>query len=392
MKGILKRIFLFIIGGLLLNSCNTSKFNVVKVNDAAFSSEEEGLYYCLPRSQFNIIVSVTKVEQIKGPYADFASKYLGLSNVIMQNTTDYELGEISIESTSIPDPSQYYFIEVNDKNSKTANDFLLTLSESGMILNTTGDDQSETFVDNYTAPQEEGNVYPDIFKYFSDLNLFEQVDTIFEKVNLDTATIEKMILRRTMVEKTPEQKAKDAADFIIKVKENRLNLISGFQEVNYDKETFTLMDNELEKLETEYQKLFTGLTFTKTLKYRFTYIPETNHPVDSIALFKFSKLRGVLDTSNMNGEMVYMKIERSGDTKPIGDYINKKEAPKKDIHGLYYRIPEYASIKVCMDGKPRVSARYLVSQYGVTAWLPAKSAKIQFFPGSGAMKKVEIKN
>jgi hypothetical protein len=372
--------------------CHAQQINVVKVDTSKGISASEGIYYSLPRTQFEIEVHATKIEKIKGPYADFASKYLGLSNVINVNSISYELGDISIRTTSIPDPDQYYFVELNGKSGKGVNEIMLSLSESGIIQNTTGMEPDEKEVSTFSVQTEESNVYPEIFKYFSDLNLLEQVDTIIERVNVDTTTIEKMILRRTLVEKTPEQKAKDAADFIIKVKENRFNLISGFQEVNYDKETFTLMNEELEKLESEYQKLFTGLTFNKTLSYTFKYIPDELQSSDSVALFKFSRLRGVLDISNPNGDMIFLKISRNDDTYAIANCLKRKTPPKDGQHGFYYRIPEYANVSILLGNKLRSTGKFLVSQFGVISWLPPYKAGVQFYPATGAIKRIEIKN
>jgi hypothetical protein len=198
-----------------------------------------------------------------------------------------------------------------------------------------------------------------------------------------------MSFRRTLVEKTPEQKARDAADFIIKVKEARLNLISGYQEVNYDKETFTLMNQELEKLESEYQKLFTGLTFTKNLQYRFSYTPQKNAPTDTVDLFKFSGLLGVLDTANFNGNYVRLYIQRSGNTGAVEDFLKKMDGEKFKTRGYYYRIPEFADITIEVGSTKRVHSRYLINQYGIINFLPARNFDLRFFPESAAIQWIK---
>ena len=55
---------------------------------------------------------VNKVYKIKGPYADLANKYLGITNVINENSNYFELADIQINSYSIPDTDQYYFVEI----------------------------------------------------------------------------------------------------------------------------------------------------------------------------------------------------------------------------------------------------------------------------------------
>lgn len=377
--------FLTIFLGVLL-SCNTSYINVVKVDNSSDPSKKEGIYYNLPKTIIIVDVTVTKEEKIKGPYAEFAGKYLGMSNVITQNSTTYNISGISLSSSTSPDTTQYYYIHMG-KKALNDNSFQLALSETGIIQNTTGEQPAAGVQQtNITMQPEESNIYPDVFKYFSDLNLHEQVDTIIETVNLDSITIEKITFKRKLVEKTPEQKAKDAADFIIKVKENRFNLISGYQEVNYNKETFNIMNQEMLTLENEYCKLFTGLTFTNDLNYRFTFVP---NGADSLALFKFSGIKGVIDTSSINGQLVYLTINRSNDTQPIKSHILRKEGIK--THGLYYRIPEAADISIYLGNKLYMSGKFLINQYGAVSWLPANDLKVKYYPSNGSIKNINLK-
>lgn len=384
-------ISLFILSALIFaTSCSGPRFNVVKVTEKTAVSDRDGFYYKLSQTGLNIYVTVTKVEKIKGPYAEFAGKYLGLSNVIQENSTSYSLSNIRIVPVISPDPQQNYFVEMPSCESGKTEKPRLMMTESGILLNTTGEEQNTGEVEELEFQTEESKVFPDIFKYFSDLNLFEQVDTIIERVNIDTATIEKMVLRRTLVEKTPEQKAKDAAAFIIKVKENRLNLISGYQEVNYDKETFTLMNSELEKLENEYQKLFTGLTFTQTQQYHFSYMPAASKKSDSVALFRFSTLRGVVDTANLNGEPVWLVINADNGCKDISDYISKKDSLKHKSRGYYYRLPEYATLSIVIAGETRLMTKLPINQFGVVSWLPAQHLNLQLYPNTSAIRKISF--
>ena len=191
-----------------------------------------------------------------------------------------------------------------------------------------------------------------------------------------------------MVEKTPDQKAKDAADFIIKVKENRFNLISGFQEVNYDKETFKYMNEELGKMENEYRKLFTGIIFTKKITYSFAYLPEQSIPVDTIPLFKFSKLKGVLDTANGFGETVFLNIKKAGITDTLKVFVDNKNKLNAKQHGLFYRIPDYADINVSYENSESLNARFLIPQFGVICSMPAEIVNYRYFPNTGGINKV----
>lgn len=360
------------------------KMNVIRINGQEKVSPCDGLYYNLPKTSLAIDVTVTMVELVKGPYAEFAGKYLGLSNVIVENSISYSLSDITIKSLSAPDPEQSYFIEMPGKAG--TGELQLRLSESGLLLNTNGEDRSTESYTGQIFTADEGNIFPDVFKYFSDLNLFEQVDTIIDRSD----TVEKIVLHRTLVEKTPEQKAKDAADFIIKIKENRMKLISGYQEVNYDKETFLLMNGELEKLETEYQKLFTGLTFVKTKHYHFFYNPDPSKPSDTVSLFRFSKSMGITDTASTGGQPGWIIINANGATSAFRDYVGRKEAQGKKKHGIYYRLPENATISMGIGEETRMITTLPVNQFGVVTWLPAKQLKMSLYPNTAGLQKINF--
>jgi hypothetical protein len=381
------KICLIIITGIALSACSP-RINVVKVSNSVEPNHTSGYYYALPRNYIRIDVVVNETELIKGPYAEFAEKYMGLTNVISNSSTSYEINEMKLSSMAEPDPEQYYQIVLQNGMFRKFDDFKMQLTESGLLMNTTVESDSVKTEKQVFSTEKEENVYPDIFKYYTDLNLFEKVDTIIEKVKRDTGTIEKVTFKRSMVAKTPEQKAKDAADFIIKVKENRFNLISGFQEVNYDKETFKHMNDELEKMENEYRKLFTGISFSKKITYSFIYLPREAKTSDTVALFKFSQLKGVLDSDNDYGETVFLKIKKTGITDTLKVFVDNKNKQKAKHHGLYYRIADYADISVFYENNESLSARFLIPQYGVICSMPIVNNRFGYFPNTGAINKI----
>ncbi len=385
----LLKIFFSLFILVFLAACSKPVINVFKVDNARPVSKKSGFYYCLPRTYIKVEVVVDKTEQIKGPYAEYAEKYLALTNVISSNSTVYQISQYKLSTCSEPDPGQFYFVEMPAGSVCDQDGLKIALAESGLLIS------ARAFADTVIAEkpvavfEEALNVYPDIFKSFTDLNLFEKVDTIIEKVSLDSGTIEKMTFKRSMVKKTPEQKAKEAADFIIKVKENRFNLISGFQEVNYDKETFRYMNEELQSLENEYRKLFTGISFTKKINYVFYYLPVSGRSADSVPLFRFSMLRGVLDTADSYGEKVFLSIRKSGNTQALEVYQQKKDSVKVKQHGYYYRLPDYAEVKL-FDSKSLItSSKFLISQFGVLTSLPATIRRFDVHPVTGAVKNIE---
>ena len=121
----------------------------------------------------------------------------------------------------------------------------------------------------------------------------------------------------------------------------------------------------------------------------FIVLPNAIKSTDSIPLFKFSKLKGVLDTSNVYGDLVYIKIKKSGITSTVAAFEKIRNVTIRKKHGYYYRIPEYGFVDILQSGLVKVSGKFLVSQYGVVTYLPPKDFKIEFYPKTGSIKSIK---
>jgi hypothetical protein len=133
------------------------------------------------------------------------------------------------------------------------------------------------------------------FVDFSVPNIIERVDTFIRRINVDTTTFEEVFFRKTFIEKTTEQKAREAANFILRLEDQRLSLITGYHEVNYSAEVMQFMNEELRGLQEEYLALFKGKTVTTTSHlvlsisrnqaWRTRLLPFSNSP-PTVALLK----------------------------------------------------------------------------------------------------------
>ena len=387
-----------IAGILMLNFMlaiyGAAQINVMRIDNNTIPETREGIFYALPRTVVKIDVKIDRIENYKGPYSDFAMKLLGLKNVIPANSVDFRISEINITTYPEPDPDQYYFIEPGEKISKDEKAGMIALSDAGVILGTIPDamDKSGEAInvnaDEATDESDKKDLFGELFKYSADVSVFEKVDTIIRKINLDTITVERQFYKRTVVEKSPEQKAKEAADFISKIKENRFNLISGTQEVNYNRETLEYMDVQLKTMEKEYMKLFTGISLYKSLDFSYKYIPVPNQINTEIPIFKFLKSRGIVDLDESGGKIVTIKIQRVGNTSLVSGYLNKALKVSKN-QGLTYRIPEVAKVTVKYDETIQ-ETQCLINQLGVVASLPAGKWKVLFYKETGGIKGLEI--
>lgn len=378
-------VLMLVSGGLF------AQLNVYHIENSSVPPVQQGVFYSLPRTVVNIEVTIDRIENYKGPYADFAQRYLGLKNVVMNNSVEFVISGVQITTSPEPDPEQYYFIETGAKLSKGEKAGLLSLTDAGLILGTIPE-PADTFVKTVVIDKSvqaplvaEKDIFPEIFKYYADVSVFEKVDTIIRKVSIDTMTMEKQFLKRTMVEKSPEQKAKEAADFISRIKDNRFNLLTGYQEVNYNRETLEYMDTQLKIMEKEYMKLFTGISLHKTLTYHYKYIPLPNQINTEIPIFKFSGKQGPMDLDSPGGKVITIRIQRVGNTNYVASYLGRGVKDDKG-QGIYYRIPELARVIVKLDDNSTEETQCLVNQLGLVSNLPAAKWKVSFHKETGGIK------
>ncbi|MFW5707650.1 MAG: DUF4831 family protein [Bacteroidota bacterium] len=375
---------------LLVNSCKTyHPVKVYPVNHLETGHSLQGFYYALPRTVLTIDVTILKTEEIPGPFARYADSFLGLEDVIMQPSVSYSIEDVSVNSYAEADPSEFYFVEYDsEKNSE--NPMAISLSETGMVtgINIISDQQIRNKVPGKVS--EFGSWGTEAtFNHFIETNLQEQIDTIVERVRMDTVTVERKRLRRSWVEKTSEVRAREVADYILDIRNKQFDVVSGFAEITYSKEAIQYMNEQLESMEEDHLELFTGITAQSKIRYRYFYTPQKDLAGDPDTLFHFSERHGVSDVPGSTTGEVIISAERDFGSRQMSIFTMNPAVEKEVARGIYYRIPEYGIIRISRDGRPLADARLLISQFGTITSLPPNDFRIEFFPETGAIKSIE---
>jgi hypothetical protein len=362
-----------------------AQINVKHVTDGTNLSDKQGIFYALPTSLVKVDVIVLKTEYIAGPYAEYAAKYLDLKDVNTSDYNEYVIIDLKLSTLAVPDPEQVYFAEITDKVAKEGKTVLLSLSTSGMAMDLEGNMPAQALKDFSALSVQSGTGHDDLFKYFAETNLYEQFDTIIQKVVVDTVMVEKKYLERNWVEKSDEDKALEAANKISRIREARFNLITGYQEIPYEADALAYMDRQLVRMEKEYMSLFTGVTFQKHLTYSITVNPAREDAGASIPVFVFSERSGVKEASASGGDKVMLSVE------PLGDFgtirvISGERNKSGNNQGFYYRIPVMARLKLSISNDLSAEGVFPISQLGTVSFLPPNVTSVQFHPETGAVK------
>lgn len=368
---------------LTVTSCVLSGFLhaqiVVSPVEGSRQTDAPGFYYALPRHVIKVDLVVKKTQRMKGPYSDFTSRTLGVDDFIQQDETVYQIVDAVISTTTESDPDAWFFVEFDEKGSKDARSLVFELQQNGVILAV--DDlpaeravSSERIEKTLVSAGSEQH-----FQYYAERNIYQRIDTIVRKITIDTMVIRRNVLQSAWVDRSPEQKARAAADFIQQIRENRFNLLIGFQEVNYGT-GLAYMDQQLQKLEQEYLSLFLGAETHTLFEHSLYFYPaKDSKGIQNIG--KFSELSGFTN-ENMKGDPVQLVVE------PLNQSLKVKEETKNNgksrlTNGVYYRIPEAAELTVMYKGQVITTSRAVIGQMGATAVLPVNKTRAIFDPKTG---------
>ncbi len=384
------------IGVIFLSACSSKKpvvqrsgAETVNVRHQATAQSGTAYYYSLPRTAVVVEVEVSKTQMTPGPYAQYANRLLGMNDIITRSSNKYEITNIEIKSFVDPDPDHLYMVTLPDES---AINRYLGFTESGLFLGV----GNQAFSMQEKASSVESKAYSKQstdagFTHFLDINLIERIDTIVEYVREDTVMLQRQSLRRSWVEKSTEQRAREVADYILELREKKFDLISGFQEISYSKEALEYMYTEMNQLESDYLDLFTGVSKQEKYRYRFVHRPSKRDAGSRHILFSFSSIYGVLNANDVDGRPIILTYRRSQLTDPLERNMEQHAARHSEFgHGIHYRIPEYADIKLHMENELIAEARMLINQFGIVSHLPAKDLDIRLHPGSGSIQSIGV--
>lgn len=348
------------------------------INSGTADPAGEGFIYALPLNIVKVSVHVTKTEKYKGMYSEFATKMLGITDVIEKDQESYDIDRITVTTLNEIDTAHLYFARLPEKL-KDDHTFMVNLSEKGFItgyrlINKEEDDNLRQVA--ATSP------FRDLLKPV----LIEKVDTIIRKVSIDTNIFEEKVLKRSISVKSTEQQAREIADLIYRIEDSKYSLITGYQEVNYSKESMQFMLDQLNKMEKEYLAFFKGSTATTEEVYTYYYTPVPNSDAMFNTLFRFSTIYGVMSKLGQSGEPVTITVNPLKLYAQARKFEEQRMNIKRKAKGLYYRIPESTNIEISMGNKVLASENAFISQMGILTFLPYSTLSSVDFTENGFLR------
>jgi hypothetical protein len=320
---------------------------ILAISGVCFGLRAQQLTYSLPQTVIVVEVDAVRTVTYAGPYAAYAKDLLGI-NVPQKDEYKTVIKEIRTEIKVEADLSQRHLTAP-----AKASDDLLAMSSLGLVAfgsKAEADAASWTFTP----------AFPDAS--FAGKGLTQPYTTekrvVYQEVQTDSALVRIPVQKDVTVEKTVEQKAREAAAMVLRARDEKFKITIGDTDATYSGEALGSAIAELTRVEEEYLTLFTGYSVSSEMSRRFEGIPVKG--TDSYDVFRLSDSEGILPAEAKAGKPYYMDVIPA----TVG-------APAEADHGQtgtgtmpYYRVPAVCNVTLGVGTTPLVKMRVPVYQMG----------------------------
>lgn len=329
------RILAFLLLFMAFSCSPAGRISVKNISDDGL--RQPGIMlYGLPQTTVDVVVRAEYVQVTPGPYRQFAEKYLGLKDVPVKEEGHCRITSVHLSSHVESDPDFIYSVEGNMQGREFPQ--LDRLIADSMVLDLSKPLRQSSFYSAVEGPA--GSSFTDL----SVKRFFEaEKDMAISVAMPDSGYAVRQSGKKPPKEKTLEQKAEEAADFLIKLRKRRFKLVSG----QYDSmpEGVAMGDalGELERLEERYLSLFTGKHAVSEVSRIFRFTPAMVKKADRVVLFRFSNEDGFLDARESKGKPVLLDMVATGKTRNL----ESNQTPGKESDNtLLYRIPDQVGFRL----------------------------------------------
>lgn len=325
--------------------------------------QQEGFYYSVPQTVLRLDFRIEETVMLEGPYSLYADRYLGTNNVVRGKSRQFKLVDVTINSCGEADPEATFFVEFTHKAAKKVN---VELNSKGIL---------ETFAVG-DSPFVSGNGKVD-----------ENPVCEGDNKPIDTSMVFRTAIAPAMG-RPVEQQARAAAEKIAEIRDAKMKLLTGYQEVAFEGEAVKSMYERLDAMEEEYLSLFVGKRLTKVVVRSIYVAPTLENTILQIA--KFSLRNGLSSSLQSDGETITVAVSPSMITASIKAPSHSAIENATHENKLVYRIPETANVKVTCGSRMLAEQRCSISQLGVLLLAPIGKGQnaLHFDPTTGQLTGV----
>ena len=383
-----------IIACLTAGTAVMAQFGIIPSRDGKTPVTERTMSYFLPLHEVVVNVGVVRETFIPGRFSEYADDLLGLQDVSRRESTTYSMLSVNLSVSTEPDTEHRYFLPRSDAR-KTGEDVVL-FNGNGVISyygrssfagrNAGAHDHAAPASGAWVSLNEPPESIP--FGVEKEID-----DTPFPSVDTQDSTHQRTPARKSIGSRNERDLAREAASKVIELREARLRLLSGYQEVEYSKDAMAFMDQGLREAYDEYLNLFTGTLREERGNYSYRVVPGSANDSIWVPLFRFSDSEGIFGLEGTKGEVVYLRWTAEPG-RPVRDYVPPAEGTTLPEPGptLWYRIPALTSFELRIGNEILFRGQEHISQLGQLQGISVNKLSLEFDPVTGEPVKVIFDN
>ncbi|MBR6278754.1 MAG: DUF4831 family protein [Bacteroidales bacterium] len=383
---------------LTLWSCSGTK-DFVKVENIKDISQvkHNPVIYALPKTVVSVKVTAVNEISVKGPYSQYAQKYIGTDDIINSNSSTWTIGNIEISSFAVKDTSRIFAVEASYPCS-------MNFSENGFLesVNAKSDyKESHDMVSEKVYSSDPD--YSGKSRMFQDINInrYETVfDTVLHVIDADSIFTAVPTQRKQVIRKSLDEQAQELANQIFVLRDDRNALLVGESDGKSlpEGEALKFMIEQLNKLEESYMSMFIGKKIRVEKTYIFNFEPENTEHSQNI-LFKFSPQYGIQSRSSLKGNPIVIDVTNLAENSLENSYnerqmtLRRKAKAAEEENGFAYLSGANGNVKIMQNGNVISEKVMNISQMGLIRYLPQslmkdKNFKMVLYPEKGTIKSL----
>ena len=312
----------------------------------------EAQEYSLPRTVLRLEVEAEQEIFYAGPYARYASKYLGI-DARESDESVTRLVSVRLEALTEADQSARYVLP----QAKEVPAFM-KLSTQGLVSL------------GGSVPAQDEWRFPAVKR--SDFetrgvasNLTSESATLYRRDGSEGRTVS--VQQQMVVEKSADQRAKETADIIFDLRAKRRQIVTGDTDATFSGEALGAAVAEIDRLEKEYMSMFIGYSVYRQYNKNYDVIPNKGAKNQRYIAFRVSDTDGLVEPEDIGGKPYILELQSEKISAPDESAAKPSKGPV-----VYYRIPAICTARLTDGSGVLLRTRVPVYQLGADSTMPIK--------------------
>ena len=294
--------------------------------------------YSLPRTVLHIEMHSQREVVLRGPYARYASQYLGIIGAPQSDKESYQLLGAKIKYSEEPDPSSTYILDAKSGNPVKAFQWLTMAPHASSTQFAQDND--------YNGASIIGD------------NPFKDVGTTIYQDASNSGQTDRM----SSGSKSVESMASEAASTIFKLRKKRIEIICAEQGENVFGAGLESALKEINRLEEEYLSLFVGKRYVQTFVTEYSILPKRGET--RAVVCRFTPNKGLTNAMDLSASPVMIEFKAEPNT------ASQAMGTAKSSRSVMIRVPETVNLKVSFGEQTLAIERAPIYQFSRTIEAP----------------------